>query len=145
MRFLPTALALMTLGGLFTACTPQLNRTDAGPMLRLPPAPAGALVDSRLAFGLRYPADTTTPGPDATLDRTLQDSLEGTRYTCIAGRTEHAVFPDAGSYAGIDERLRTIGYTVTPIKADTYLISRDFDVIAAHAHGNTLSLCETRW
>lgn len=69
----------------------------------------------------------------------------GTQYTCVSGRTEHGVLPDASAFTTVNDRLKRIGSTVTEITQDTYLFSRDFDVLAAHADALNLSLCEARW
>lgn len=140
---LPVLAAVMAVG--VTSCAPATGRTNAGTQLQLSAAPAGPLVDSRLAFGLRYPDGTRTPGPDSALDERLNTSLQGTRHACIEGRYEHATLPGAEAFPALDERLHAIGYRVSNVKPDTYLVSRDFDVFALYADGNTVSLCETRW
>lgn len=128
-----------------TACAPAAGRTDAGSLLTRTAAPEGPLIESRLAFGLRYPEGTRTPGPDSTLDERLTTALRGTQYSCVNGRSEHITLPDAQGFSSVGERLKRIGYTVTELAPDTYLFTRDFDVIAAHADTLNLSLCETRW
>ena len=128
-----------------TACAPSMGRTDAGPLLTRGAAPKGPLINSRLAFGLNYPDGTRTPGPDQALDERLSAALLGTQYSCVSGRTEHVVLPNSGAFNTVNDRLKRIGYSVTEVAQDTYLFSRDFDVLAAHADALNLSLCETRW